>query len=311
MILVRSPLRITLGGGGTDLEPYCSEHGGFCLAAAINKYVYVAVTKPFTPGIYLKYSEFEHVESIGFVQHPIIREVLFKFEVEPQIEITTLADIPTGTGLGSSSSFTTALLMALAVYQHQHFSTKELVEMAIDIEKQVSITGRQDQYIATYGGVRQFVFDQPHTVNAPLTITSATAQSLNDRLLLFYTDETHETSEVLATQGTNTQNLDMVKQLGLETRDIIEREDWPALGWSLNSQWAYKEMRCGSADRVIQLRERALEWARGVKLIGAGRGGFLLCDTDTPTQLRHTMIAAGAPEVRYTWDYEGTKVLLS
>lgn len=309
MILVRSPLRITLGGGGTDLEPYCSTYGGFCLGAAIDKYVYVAVTKPFTPGVYLKYSAIEHVKAIDEVKHPLIREALLKFEIEPRIEITTLADIPAGTGLGSSSSFTTALLMALAVYQHLHLSTKELAEMAIDIEKRVSITGRQDQYIAAYGGLHAFMFAPHH--NSQSSLRPIVAQLLNDRLLLFYTGETHDASEILKTQGANIQNLTMVKQLGLETRDIIEREDWPALGNALNRQWGCKEVRCGSADRVIQLREIALEWARGVKLIGAGHGGFLMCDTDTPTQLRHAMTAAGASEVRYTWDFEGTKILLS
>src|SRR5262249_14905796 len=151
MIIARSPLRITLGGGGTDLPSYYREHEGFLIAAAIDRFVYVTLIKPFTPGIYLKYSKIEHVETIDDVQHPIIRESLKQFDLGlPQIEITTLAGIPAGTGLGSSGSFTTALLRALYAYTKGIIHTRELAEKACHIEIDLlgEPTGKQDQYVA-------------------------------------------------------------------------------------------------------------------------------------------------------------------
>src|SRR5882672_6024559 len=134
MIITRSPLRITLGGGGTDLPSYYREHGGFLIAAAIDKHVYVTLTRPFTPGIYLKYSQLEHVEQPDDVRHPIIREAIKLLGIKPQVEITTLADIPAGTGLGSSGSFTTALLRALYASERRLIGSRELAEVASDIE---------------------------------------------------------------------------------------------------------------------------------------------------------------------------------
>ena len=169
MIITRSPLRITLGGGGTDLPSYYREHGGFLIAAAIDKYVYVTVMRPFTPGIYLKYSKLEHVEAADDVQHPIIREAikLVGFRT-PQVEITTLADIPAGTGLGSSGSFTTALLKALYAHRRRLLHPSELAELAceIEIERLGEPIGKQDQYIAAYGGVTCFTFHPDGAVEA-------------------------------------------------------------------------------------------------------------------------------------------------
>src|SRR6188472_1808941 len=156
MIITRSPLRITLGGGGTDLPSYYQEHGGFAVAAAIDKYVYVTVMRPFTPGIFLKYSQLEHVERIDDVQHRIIREALRALEFRtPQLEITALADIPSGTGLGSSGSFTTALLKALFLHRRRPLLQHEVAELAceIEIDRLGRPVGKQDQYIAAYGGI--------------------------------------------------------------------------------------------------------------------------------------------------------------
>lgn len=310
MILVRSPLRITLGGGGTDLEPYCSEHGGFCIAAAIDKYVYVSITKPFTPGIYLKYSEIEHVETVDAVKHPVIRRALELFDIEPQIEITTLADIPAGTGLGSSSSFTTALLAALCAFTRQYLTTKQLADAAIGIEKQIGPTGRQDQYAAAYGGLSVLRFDQDSSVRLRLDLSAGAEQQLNDRLLLFYTGVTHETGYVLVGQGDAITNLDGAKRIGLTMRDILVHQQWYQIGTWFNWQWKLKEIRCAAHPAVTTMRQLALDGgANGAKLIGAGQGGFLLCDTDQPARLRKAMSAY--QEVRYRWDYEGTKTLLS
>ena len=192
MIIARSPLRITLGGGGTDLPSYYREHEGFLLAAAIDKYVYVNVMRPFTQGIYLKYSKLEHVEQTDEVRHPIMREALRMLEFRtPQVEITTLADIPAGTGLGSSGSFTTALLKALHTHRKRHLHQEELAELAchIEINRLGEPIGKQDQYIAAMGGITCFTFHQDDTVSAvPLNISMDTMFDLEDNLLLFFTD---------------------------------------------------------------------------------------------------------------------------
>src|SRR6516225_7999039 len=166
MIITRSPLRISLGGGGTDLASYYGEHGGFLIAGAIDRYVYVTVFRPFTPGIYLKYSQLEHVDQVEEVNHRIIREALKLFDLKtPQIEITTLADIPSGTGLGSSGSFTTALLKALYAHRRRLVHPAELAELAchIEIDRLGEPIGKQDQYIASYGGITCFGFHKNGT----------------------------------------------------------------------------------------------------------------------------------------------------
>src|SRR4249919_3391833 len=191
MIMTRSPLRITLGGGGTDLPSYYREHGGFLIAAAIDKYVYVTAMRPFTPGIFLKYSKLEHVEHVDDVQHPIIREAIRMIGFRtPQIEITTLADIPAGTGLGSSGSFTTALVKALYAHRRRLLHPNELAELACEIEinRLREPIGKQDQYIAAYGGVTCFTFREDGSVAAePLQISTEALLNLEDNLLLFFT----------------------------------------------------------------------------------------------------------------------------
>src|SRR5213075_1874519 len=175
MIIARSPLRITLGGGGTDLPSYYRDHTGFLIAAAIDKYVYVTAMRPFVPGIFLKYSQLEHVQSADEVQHPIIREAIRMLEFRtPQVEITTLADIPAGTGLGSSGSFSTALLKALYAHRRRLLHPAELAELACEIEinRLGEPIGKQDQYIAVYGGVTCFTFHPDETVEAtPLKLS--------------------------------------------------------------------------------------------------------------------------------------------
>jgi len=186
MIIARSPLRISLGGGGTDLPSYYREHEGFLLAAAIDKYVYVTVTRPFIEGIYLKYSTIENVKSVQEIKHPIIREALAMQNLQtPQIEITTLADIPSGTGLGSSGSFTTALLKALFTYRKKHINHKELAELAchIEIDRLGEPIGKQDQYIASVGGVTCFAFHKDDTVSlAPVNLSIETLHDLEDKI---------------------------------------------------------------------------------------------------------------------------------
>ena len=199
MIIVRSPLRITLGGGGTDLPSYYRDHEGFLIAAAIDKFVYVTVIRPFAPGIYLKYSKIEHVTEIDDVQHPIVRESLKLFDLgPPQIEITTLADIPAGTGLGSSGSFTTALLRALHAHARSIIHPRELAEQAchIEIDRLGEPIGKQDQYIAAFGGITCFSFRRNGAVDAaPLAIDEEMRYALEDNLLLFFTGFSRSASD--------------------------------------------------------------------------------------------------------------------
>jgi D-glycero-alpha-D-manno-heptose-7-phosphate kinase len=212
MITTRSPLRITLGGGGTDLPSYYREHEGFLISAAIDKYVYVNVMRPFTPGIYLKYSHLEHVEHIADVKHPIIREALRILDFKtPQVEITTLADIPASTGLGSSGSFTTALLKALYTHRKRHLHQEELAELAcyIEMERLGEPIGKQDQYIAAIGGVTCFTFHEDDTVTAkPLGISMNTMFDLEDNLLLFFTGFSRRAGSILNEQDVRSLNHD-------------------------------------------------------------------------------------------------------
>ncbi len=201
MISTRSPLRISLGGGGTDLPSYYREHGGFLIAGAIDRFVYVNVLRPFTPGVFLKYSKLEHVESIDEVQHPIIREVLRLMDFKRlQIEITALADIPAGTGLGSSGSFTTALLKALYIHRLRHIDPKDLAELACRIEIDIlgEPVGKQDQYIAAYGGLTCFTFSPDGSVEVePLEVDIDTRFDLEDNLLMFFTGFSRSAGSIL------------------------------------------------------------------------------------------------------------------
>jgi D-glycero-alpha-D-manno-heptose-7-phosphate kinase len=326
MIITRSPLRITLGGGGTDLPSYYRDHGGFLIAAAIDKYVYVTVMRPFTPGIYLKYSKLEHVDASDDVHHPIIREAikLVGFRT-PQVEITTLADIPAGTGLGSSGSFTTALLKALYAHRRRLLHPNELAELACDIEinRLGEPIGKQDQYIAAYGGLTCFTFRPDGSVDAePLKVPISSMFNLEDNLLLFFTGYSRTAGSILADQQTRTgaqdaemlENLHYVKDLGLRSRTALEQGDTAAFGGLMHEHWEHKKRRSkGMSNPKID------EWyelgrkngALGGKLVGAGGGGFLMFYSEDHRRLRSAMADAGLEEIRFRFDFEGTKVLFS
>jgi len=326
MIIVRSPLRITLGGGGTDLRSYYEQHGGFLLAAAIDKYVFVTITRPFVPGIFLKYSELEQVDECSAVRHPIIREALQLLQFQdPQIEITALADIPAGTGLGSSGSFTTALLKALHTFRRQHIHPDELARMAceIEIDRLKEPIGKQDQYIAAYGGITCFTFHQDGRVSAtPLRLKTDTLHDLEDNLVLFFTGFSRSASNVLKHQVHRTeaadeamlQNLHYVRELGLTSMKLLEAGKTADFGALMHEHWENKKRR---SDGMTN--SRIDEWyelgrkngALGGKLVGAGGGGFLLFYAEDRNRLRAAMTKAGLEEVRFQFDFDGTKTLLS
>jgi D-glycero-alpha-D-manno-heptose-7-phosphate kinase len=324
MIIVRSPLRITLGGGGTDLASYYREHGGFLIAAAIDKFVYVTVIRPFVPGIYLKYSKIEQVETIDEVQHPIVRESLRQFDFRPpQIEITTLADIPAGTGLGSSGSFTTALLRALHAHAKSIVHPRELAEQAcnIEIERLKEPIGKQDQYIAAFGGITCFTFHRDGAVEAaPLEIDDETRHALEDNLLLFFTGFSRSASQILLDQDRRTMrsdsamidNLHYVKNLGLRSKAALEAGELLEFGRLMHEHWENKRKRSGGMSNAQIDAWYDLATANGAvggKLIGAGGGGFLMFYSEDKARLRHAMREAGLTEVRFHFDFEGTKIV--
>ena len=323
MIFARSPLRISLGGGGTDLPSYYRDHGGYLIAAAIDKYVYVTVMQPFSPGIYLKYSELEQVERVDQIRHPIIREALQLMNPDTaQIEITTLADIPSGTGLGSSGSFTTALLRALYAHQRRLVHTQELAEMAcfIEIDRLGEPIGKQDQYIAAYGGITSFNFNPDDTVTVePVSISAETLHDLEDNLLLFFTGLSRNASSILEYQNKRTQesdidmlnNLHAVKELGLRSRRALEDGDATLFGEIMNEHWEHKKQRSSgmSNPQIDEWYEFAVNnGAVGGKLVGAGGGGFLMFYTRERDRLKQKMMKAGLEEVRFRFDFEGAAI---
>ena len=326
MIIARSPLRITLGGGGTDLPSYYREHEGFLIAAAIDKYVYVTIMRPFSPGIYLKYSALEHVQAVEDVRHPIIREALQLQELRtPQVEITTLADIPAGTGLGSSGSFTTALLKALYAHRRKVLHSQELAELAchIELERLREPVGKQDQFIAAFGGITCFTFCKDHRVQIePLRISHNTMFDLEDNLLLFFTGFNRAAGGILRDQDRRSQaqdpdmlrNLHYVKSLGYQSREALEKGDLVRFGELMHEHWEYKKRRSGaiSNPQIDQWYSLAMKnGAIGGKLVGAGGGGFLMFYAADRNRLRRSMCDAGLEEVRFRFDFEGTKVVMS
>lgn len=324
MIVARSPLRITLGGGGTDLPSYYRDYGGFVIAAAIDQYVYVTVSRPFVPGIYLKYSKLERVDTIAEVQHPIIREAIRMLGFRtPQLEITTLADIPAGTGLGSSGSFTTALLRALYAHRRRMVLPGELAERACNIEIDLlkEPVGKQDQYIAAYGGITCFEFLPDDRVNAyPLQIGIETLFDLEDHLLLFFTGFSRSAGSILKDQQERTEhvdkemleNLHYVKNLGLRSQRALENGNIVQFAELMHEHWEHKKQRSqGMSNSHIDqwYKLGRANGAVGGKLVGAGGGGFLMFYAEDRARLRAVMKEAGLEEVRFRFDFDGTKVL--
>jgi D-glycero-alpha-D-manno-heptose-7-phosphate kinase len=326
MLITRSPLRISLGGGGTDLPSYYQDHGGFLIAAAIDKYVWVTMTRPFTPGIYLKYSKIEHVEKIDQIEHPIIREAFAMLGVtdrELQHEITTLADIPAGTGLGSSGSFTTALLKAMWSFERRLLLPADVARLAceLEIERLGRPVGKQDQYIAAFGGITCFEFDRDGSVRAePLPLRQSTLHELEDHLLLFFTGFSRSASDILKDQDQKTKQADAtmveglhyVKELGRRSRAALESGTPALFGEIMHEHWERKRRRSSGMsnpkiDEWYQLGRDA--GAIGGKLVGAGGGGFLMFYAPEPNKVRAAMEKAGLEEVRFRFDFDGTRVV--
>jgi len=326
MIITRSPLRVSLGGGGTDLPSYSNKYGGFLIAAAIDKYVYVTVNRPFQEEIVLKYSSIERVQKISDIEHPIIREVLRTLNPRtPQVEISSIADIHAGTGLGSSGSFTTALIKALYTHYRLSIHPRELAELACDIEirKLGEPVGKQDQYIAAYGGVSEFTFNEDGSVlTNPLPLAVQTIHDLEDNLVLFFTGISRSASGILSDQNSKSllndqqmiDNLHYIKELGRRSKEALVSGNTSTFGTLMNEHWEFKKSRTsGMTNTFINdaYAQAVKSGAIGGKLVGAGGGGFLMFYADNKEKLRFSMTKLGLEEVRFKFDFEGTKVILS
>jgi D-glycero-alpha-D-manno-heptose-7-phosphate kinase len=324
MIITRSPLRISLGGGGTDLPSYYQQHGGFLVAAAIDKYVYITLHQTFIQELIIKYSKLERVATIDEIEHPIVREALRSVGVvNPHLELTSMADIPAGTGLGSSGSFTTALLKALHSYKRNIIHPAELAAeaCAIELDRLAEPIGKQDQYIAAIGGITAFTFHQDGRVEyRPVRLPEETYISLEDNLLLFFTGYSRSASAILKDQNdrskrndqTILENLHFTKELGFKSLTALETGNLDEFARLLDVHWQHKKTRSGgmSNPQINDWYDHAMaNGALGGKLIGAGGGGFLMFYAVDKARLRHAMRDKGLQEVRFRFDFEGTKVV--
>lgn len=323
MIITRSPLRITLGGGGTDLPSYYAEHGGFAIAGAIDKHVYIAVHETFRDEISLKYSQLELVQSTDQVRHPIIREALKLVGVPGRIEIASMSDIPAGTGLGSSGSFTTALLRGLHELCNNSVQPQKLAEQAchIEIDLLEEPVGKQDQYISAFGGITAFTFHPGGEVEAQrLKLSTETMANLEDGLMLYFTGFTRNASAILRDQDTRSRlqdhamldSLHLAKQLGYDSQKALEAGDLECFADLMNAHWEHKRGRSqGMSNSLIDQYycHARKNGALGGKLIGAGGGGFLMLYTREKMRLRRAMTETGLREVRVRFDFEGTRVV--
>jgi D-glycero-alpha-D-manno-heptose-7-phosphate kinase len=326
MIVTRTPVRIPLGGGGTDLPSYYTQYGGFLISASIDKYIYITLNKRFEKSIRVSYSSTEIVEKREDIQHPIVREALKLLKIESGIEITSIADVPSNTGLGTSSAFTVGLLNALHTYKNEKVNAKDLAEEAcfLEIELLKEPIGKQDQYLAAYGGVQCLEIDRLGNVKViPLYLSDDAIDQLESNTLLFYTGIRRSASEVLAPQSKGAsldkekvvESMHKIKEIGYEIKKSFEDENLARFGELLDIHWQTKK---GLSDKITQSQiDRWYEIARksgalGGKVMGAGGGGFFMfyCDNGK-SGFRKIMEQEGLKEMRFRVDFEGSKVLIN
>ena len=324
MIITRAPLRISLGGGGTDLPSYYREHSGFVISAAIDKFVYITLHDTFEQQFIIKYSKTEQVRAVEEIKHPIVREALKLVPVSvPHLEVVSMSDIPAGTGLGSSSSFTVALLRALHAHHKDFVPREQLAEEACQIEIDLlrEPIGKQDQYIAAFGGITSFLFNPDgRVIVQPVQMSAEALYNLEDNLLLFFTGFTRAASTILSEQDTRTRggdtamlnHLHQIKRFGYESKAALEAGDLRGFAAIMHRHWELKKQRSGAMtnSQIDQCYELArANGALGGKLIGAGGGGFLMFYTEDKTRLRRVMREAGLREVRMRFDFEGASLV--
>lgn len=328
MILARAPMRITLGGGGTDLPSYYERYGGFILSAAIDKYIYIYANRPAADNlIRVKYSRYEEVANPEAVQHDLVRPALQLLNIRDNIEIVSMADVPAGTGLGSSSTYLVALLAALYELQRERVPTHDLAEFACHVEMKLAghAVGKQDHYLAAYGGLTRLDIDTDGTVQVrPLEMSRTLEEELRSRVLLFFTGITRSASTILTSQQRDTERSDATvleslhhtKALGYRIHDALVSGDLDGFGALLHEHWLTKKQRStmisdGRIDHWYAAARAA--GALGGKIIGAGGGGFLMlyCPEGTKAAVRATLAAEGLSEMPYLFDVQGAKVLVN
>ena len=328
MILARAPMRITLGGGGTDLPSYYSKYGGFILSAAIDKYLYIYVNRPAADGlIRVKYSRYEEVTEPNQVQHDLVRPALNLLGIKNNVEIVSMADVPAGTGLGSSSTYLVALLTSLYELKRERVPTHALAEFAFKVEKEMAghPVGKQDHYLAAFGGITCLDIEQDGKVQvSPLDISMTTAEDLHSRVLLFFTGISRSANNILQEQRRDTQkddptvveSLHRTKEMGYRVKEYLQNGDIEKFGHLLHEHWENKKRRSGaiSNPKIDGWYEMAREaGALGGKVIGAGGGGFLMlyCPIRKKGAVRKVLAAEGLEEMSYTFDFQGAKVMVN
>jgi D-glycero-alpha-D-manno-heptose-7-phosphate kinase len=325
VIVSRAPVRFSLGGGGTDLPSYSSVHGGFLVAAAIDKFIYVSANRRFYDTIRLAYSKTETVDSVDLVEHRIFREALRFSGITSGIELTSVADVPPNSGLGSSSSFTVALLNALHTYKHEFVSSRQLAEEACRIEIDVlkEPIGKQDQFIAAYGGVSGFHFHPDGSVEVePIPIRPEVLDELESNLLIFYSGVERQAASVLSQQveqitsnrDETVERMHRIKALGHEVRRLLVNGDIDTYGELLHEHWMNKrKLASNMTDPTIDAHYEAARAAGAIggKLMGAGGGGFFMFYT-APADRRRVyaaLSARGLTPMRFRFEASGARIV--
>jgi D-glycero-alpha-D-manno-heptose-7-phosphate kinase len=321
VIFSRAPLRVSLGGGGTDLPSYYQEHGGFLVAGAIDKYVYMLVHTVFQRMYRMRYQQSEDVEHPSQIRHPILRESLLRHWHGDPLEIASVADVPAATGMGSSGAFTVCLLKALAQARSTSIAAGPLAEAACEIEIDIlnEPVGKQDQYVAAHGGICAYTFERGGTVNVePLEFKEETHRRLRNNLLLFYTGETRSGYELLRDQDSRSrrgddsmlENLHETKRMGYRSRELLLAGDLEAYAELMHEHWQNKRKRSPgmTSERIDMLYTLARRsGVIGGKVVGAGGGGFLLLYATNPSDTRQAMAATGAPELVFRFEFAGAQ----
>ena len=326
MIVSRTPLRLPLGGGGTDLPSYYSKYGGSLVSVAINKYVFVVVNKRFENTIKASYRKIEVTDSIDEIEHPLVREGLRMMGINSGIEIFSMADAPGNTGLGSSSAYCVGLLNCLYAYKRRHASPQMLAEEACKIEIDIlkEPIGKQDQYLAALGGLTKLDIEKDGKVTASSpALSESSLESLENNLLMFYTGCQRSASEVLRDQNEATkkdesavvENLHRIKEIGAKICSSLQEGDVDAIGPLFHQHWMAKRKLSGKVTNPVidGLYETGMRnGATGGKLIGAGGGGFIVfyCPKEK-SALRKAMAGKNAPEFQFKFDFEGSKIVFN
>ena len=323
MIFSRAPLRISVGGGGTDLPSYYLKRNGFVVSAAINKYIYISIGQTFNKKFLLKYSKFEEVSDIKKIKHPLFRETLKELKIRIPVNISSHADIPSGSGLGSSGCFTVALIKALSGIQNKKIDNKKLAELAckIEINKLKEPVGKQDQYASTFGGLRSYNFlKSGEVIIKNIKIKKKKLINFKNSLSMYYTGILRDSYDILKTQDIKSKrmnkemliNLDIIKEMGFNTKYILEKGNIEEYGYLLNDHWETKKKRSPNMTSkfINKLYDYGLKnGAIGGKLIGAGGGGFLLFFSNNIKELDAAFNKINIKKMDFEFEFDGAKIL--